>query len=138
LQGQVPGVIVTRSSAAPGQAGWNLQIRGAASTNYADPLIIVDGSPLISMNALNSINPNDIDNISFLKDAAAAIYGARAAGGVVLITTKRAKSGKPSIQYDVSMSEQRMGLKPSFLDGSNYGQLMYQAISNDFNRWCTR
>lgn len=130
LQGQVPGVIVTRSSAAPGQAGWNLQIRGAASTNYADPLIIVDGSPLISMNALNSINPSDIDNISFLKDAAAAIYGARAAGGVVLITTKRAKSGKPSIQYDVSISEQRMGLKPSFLDGSNYGQLMYQAISN--------
>lgn len=130
LQGQVPGVIVTRSSAAPGQEGWNFQIRGAASTNGADPLVIVDGIPLVSLNALNSINPQDIDNISFLKDASAAIYGARAAGGVVLITTKKAKSGKPIIQYNGSVSQKRMGLQPSFINGDQYGQYLLQAISN--------
>lgn len=130
LQGQVPGVIVTRSSAAPGQEGWNFQIRGAASTNGADPLVIVDGIPLVSLNALNSINPQDIDNISFLKDASAAIYGARAAGGVVLITTKKAKSGKPIIQYNGSVSQKRIGLQPSFINGDQYGQYLLQAISN--------
>jgi TonB-linked SusC/RagA family outer membrane protein len=130
LQGQVPGVIVTRSSAAPGQEGWNFQIRGAASSNGADPLIIVDGIPLVSLAALNSINPQDIDNISFLKDASAAIYGARAAGGVVLITTKRAKSGKPTVQYNGSVSQKRMGLMPNFLNGDQYGKYLLEAISN--------
>jgi outer membrane receptor protein involved in Fe transport len=57
LQGQVPGVVVTRSSAAPGRENWNFQIRGASSINNADPLVVVDGIPLVSLNALNSINP---------------------------------------------------------------------------------
>jgi len=130
LQGEVPGVIVTRSSAAPGQEGWDFQIRGATSTNSTKPLILVDGIPLVSPDALNSINPQDIDNISFLKDASAAIYGARAAGGVVLITTKRAKTGRPTIEYNGSVSQKRMGLKPSFLTGDQYGKYMLQAISN--------
>lgn len=130
LQGQVPGVVVTRSSAAPGQEGWNFQIRGASSLNGGAPLVVVDGVPMVSLNALNSINPQDIDNMSFLKDASAAIYGARAAGGVVLITTKRAKSGVPQIQYSGSVSQKRMGLKPTFLDGDQYGRYMLEAISN--------
>ena len=130
LQGQVPGVIVTRSSAAPGKEGWSFQMRGATSTNGTDPLVVVDGIPMVGVNALNSINPQDIDNMSFLKDAAAAIYGARAAGGVVLITTKRARSGVPSIQYNGSVSQKRMGLRPTFLTGDQYGKYMLQAISN--------
>ena len=130
LQGEVAGVIVTRSSAAPGQEGWDFQIRGATSTNNTKPLILVDGIPLVSPDALNSINPQDIDNISFLKDASAAIYGARAAGGVVLITTKRAKTGRPTIEYNGSLSQKRMGLKPSFLTGDQYGKYMLEAISN--------
>lgn len=130
LQGQIPGVVVTRGSAAPGQEGWNFQIRGAASSNGSDPLVIVDGIPLVSLSALNSINPNDIENISVLKDASAAIYGARAAGGVVLITTKKAKSGKATIQYNGSVSQKRMGLKPSFLNSDQYGQYLLEAISN--------
>jgi TonB-linked SusC/RagA family outer membrane protein len=130
LQGQVAGVVVTRGSAAPGQEGWNFQIRGATSVNSTDPLVIVDGIPLASLNALNSINPNDIDNISFLKDASAAIYGARAAGGVVLITTKKAKSGKPTIQYNGSVSQKRMGLSPDFLSADQYGKYLLDAISN--------
>ena len=130
LQGQVPGVIVSRSSAAPGQEGWAFQIRGASSVNAVDPLVLVDGVPLSNLNALNSINPQDIDNMSFLKDASAAIYGSRAAGGVVLITTKRAKSGKASIQYSGSVSQKRMGLRPGILNADQYGQYLLQAISN--------
>lgn len=130
LQGQVPGVVVTRSSAAPGQEGWSFQIRGASSINNVDPLVLVDGIPLSNLNALNSINPQDIESMSFLKDASAAIYGSRAAGGVVLITTKRAKSGKPTIEYSGSVSQKKMGLRPEFLNGDQYGKYMLQAISN--------
>jgi TonB-linked SusC/RagA family outer membrane protein len=130
LQGQVPGVVVSRRSSAPGQEGWNFQIRGAASINTTEPLVIVDGIPLADLKALNSINPQDIEGMSFLKDAAAAIYGARAAGGVVLITTKKAKSGKPTIQYNAMLSQKRMGLVPSFLKASQYGDYLLQAISN--------
>ncbi|TDW96951.1 SusC/RagA family TonB-linked outer membrane protein [Dinghuibacter silviterrae] len=127
LQGQVPGVVVTRTSTEPGRQNWNFQMRGATSTNGADPLVIIDGIPVSSLNALNSINPNDIDNMSFLKDADAAIYGARGAGGVVLITTKRGKSGKPTIQYDGSVSKKVLGLMPHLLDVKPYGQMMMAA-----------
>jgi len=132
LQGQVPGVVVTRTAAAPGREGWNFQIRGATSTNGTDPLVIVDGIPLVSLNALNSINPNDIDNMSFLKDASAAIYGARGAGGVVLITTKKAKSGKPTIQYDGSVSFKKIGLQPHLINVKQFGQGLVDGTTNDF------
>jgi len=132
LQGQVAGVVVTRSSAAPGRESWNFQIRGATSTNGTEPLVLVDGIPLVSLSALNSINPNDIDNMSFLKDASAAIYGARGAGGVVLITTKKAKSGKPAIQYDGSVSFKRIGLQPHMINVKQFGQGLVDATTNDY------
>ncbi|WP_324680709.1 TonB-dependent receptor [Hymenobacter sp. GOD-10R] len=131
LQGVVPGVIVTRTAAAPGRANWNFQIRGASSVNGSSPLIVVDGVALSDQNALNTINPNDIDNISFLKDASAAIYGARAAGGVVLITTKRAKAGKVTVQYDGSVSQKRIGLQPQLLNRQQFGQGLIDATTND-------
>ena len=132
LQGQVPGVVVTRSSAAPGRENWNFQIRGATSTNNADPLVVVDGIPLVSLNALNSINPNDIESMSFLKDASSAIYGARAAGGVVLITTKKAKAGKPVIQYDGSVTRKKVGLQPHMINVKQFGEGLVQATTNDW------
>ncbi|QDK81035.1 TonB-dependent receptor [Spirosoma sp. KCTC 42546] len=132
LQGQVPGVMVTRSSAAPGRASWNFQIRGASSTNGTEPLIIIDGVPVSSQAALNSINPNDIENMSFLKDASAAIYGARAAGGVVLVTTKRAKSGKTVVQYDGSVSQKVLGLQPHLLNVQQFGQGLIDGTTNDY------
>ncbi|RYY53375.1 MAG: TonB-dependent receptor [Chitinophagaceae bacterium] len=96
LQGVAPGVTVTRSNGQPGGEGFNLQIRGFSSVNGANPLVLVDGAP----GSLLAVNPNDIETISVLKDAAAAsIYGARAAGGVVLVTTKRGASGKVSVTY---------------------------------------
>ncbi|QDA61644.1 SusC/RagA family TonB-linked outer membrane protein [Hymenobacter jejuensis] len=131
LQGVVPGVVVTRTAAAPGRANWNFQIRGASSVNGSSPLIVVDGVALSDQNALNTINPNDIDNISFLKDASAAIYGARAAGGVVLVTTKRAKAGKTTVQYDGSVSQKRIGLQPHLLNRQQFGQGLIDATTND-------
>lgn len=96
LQGLVPGVTITRSSGQPGREGFNINLRGISSVNGGNtPLILVDGNPV---DDFNTINPKDIENISFLKDASAAIYGSRAAGGVVLITTKSGAKGKPSIR----------------------------------------
>lgn len=132
LQGQVAGVVVSRTSAAPGRENWNFQIRGATSTNGTEPLVLVDGIPLVSLAALNSINPNDIDNMSFLKDASAAIYGARAAGGVVLITTKKARGNKPVIQYDVSYSRKKIGLQPHMINVKQFGQGLVDGTTNDY------
>ncbi|MCS3798669.1 SusC/RagA family TonB-linked outer membrane protein [Niastella sp. OAS944] len=132
LQGQVPGVAVTRSSAQPGRESWNFLIRGNSSTNGTEPLVIVDGLTLPNTAALNSFNPADIENISFLKDAAAAsIYGSRAASGVVLITTKRAKSGKASIQYNGSLSKKKIGLLPELVDIKGWGPMMEEAKVTD-------
>lgn len=131
LQGQAPGVTVTRSSAQPGRENWDFQIRGAASVNNTEPLVIVDGIPIPGISALNSFNPADIENISFLKDAAASIYGSRAAGGVVLVTTKRAKSGKTVIEYNGSVSIKKPGLMPTLVDGSGWGDVIGEARRND-------
>ena len=97
MQGQVPGVTITRNSAAPGDESWGLKLRGSVSANNAEPLIVIDGVAYDGVNALRNINPSDIQSINFLKDASAAIYGSRAAGGVVLVTTKQAKEGKARI-----------------------------------------
>ncbi|WP_345952862.1 TonB-dependent receptor [Mucilaginibacter sp. PAMB04168] len=132
LQGQVPGVVVTRSSAQPGRENWNFQIRGATSTNNQDPLIILDGVALNNNNALNSLNPSDIDNISVLKDASAAIYGARAAYGVVLITTKKGKSGTTQIQYDPTVSKKYIGLQPEMTNVEQWANGLKEAKINDY------
>lgn len=96
LQGLLPGVSVTQSSGEPGKDIGTIRVRGTGTFNSADPMIIVDGIE----STMNDIDPNDIASISVLKDAAsAAIYGSKAANGVVLITTKRGKSGKPMVSY---------------------------------------
>jgi TonB-linked SusC/RagA family outer membrane protein len=131
LQGQVPGVVVTRTSAQPGRENWNFQIRGATSTNNQDPLIILDGVALNNNNALNSINPSDIESMSVLKDASAAIYGARAAYGVVLITTKRGKVGKMTVEYSPTVSRKVLGMQPNTLNLEQWATNLKQAIIND-------
>ncbi len=94
LQGAMAGVMVTRNNNAPG-APATIRIRGITTIGDASPLVIVDGVPVGS---INDVNPNDVESISVLKDAAsAAIYGSRAAAGVILVTTKRAKSGELSL-----------------------------------------
>ena len=109
LQGKTPGVQITTNSGAPG-AGAKIRIRGGSSLSASnDPLIVIDGLPISSTDisggdVLNTINPNDIESFSILKDASAtAIYGSRASNGVILITTKKGKAGaKPRINVDMS------------------------------------
>lgn len=100
LQGTSPGLIVTRTNGQPGNEGLGISIRGATTANGSvDPLIILDGVTVPSV-TLQTMNQNDIESISILKDAAAAaIYGAQAAGGVILITSKKGKDGKVVFDY---------------------------------------
>ncbi len=94
LQGVLPGVTVVRGSGKPGAEGYGVRIRGFSSANAANALVLVDGVE----QDMNLLDPNDIESISILKDASAsAIYGARAASGVILVTTKQAKAGKTNV-----------------------------------------
>lgn len=98
LQGEVPGLVVTRTSSRPGNDGANIQIRGDISVNNIGPLILLDGLEIAEWQ-LSTINANDIQSYSVLKDGAAAIYGTKAAGGVILVTTKKGKQGKMKVNY---------------------------------------
>lgn len=133
LQGQVPGVIITRGSSAPGDEGWSMSLRGASSKNNVEPLVIIDGVAYESINEMRLINPSDIKSMSFLKDGAAAIYGSRAAGGVVLITTKAGAKGKAKVEYSGSVSMKTVGLMPELMDIDTWSNAIMTALENDNN-----
>ena len=113
LKGKVPGLQIIPGDGGPG-SGSTIRIRGAASLNASnDPLIVIDGVPIAvdggagMSNPLETINPNDIESFTVLKDASsAAIYGSRASNGVIIITTKRGKGGRPQVSYSGSVSVQ--------------------------------
>lgn len=132
LQGRVAGVTVTSNGGAPGGAsGTSVRIRGLTSAGNNAPLYVVDGFPLPSgdENQLNAISPNDIESIDVLKDASAtAIYGLRAANGVVIITTKRGQAGKTSINFDAYRGVQQVWRQLDFLNAQEY------AVINNENR----
>lgn len=107
LQGALPGVTVTRGSGRPGFENYAVQVRGASSVSGSRVLILIDGIP----GDLSLINPNDIADLTVLKDAAASIYGARAADGVIIVTTKKGKKGAPSVSYSGNYGVK----KPQFL-----------------------
>lgn len=128
LQGAVAGVTVTRNSSAPGATS-NVRIRGITTFNTNDPLVMIDGVP---SGGLNDVNPNDIESISVLKDAAAAaIYGSRAAAGVILITTKRGKSGRTSITYNYEYGVNTPTALPEFVDAKRYQEMFNERDAND-------
>ncbi len=140
LQGQVAGVMITRSSSAPGDESWSMNLRGSSSVNSTEPLIIIDGVATGTVNELRLINPNDIESINFLKDGAAAIYGSRAAGGVVLITTKKGKEGKVKIEYSGSATLRTVGLMPELMNIDQWADAVITALTNDgdtSNNWMT-
>ncbi|MBG8555692.1 SusC/RagA family TonB-linked outer membrane protein [Hymenobacter guriensis] len=132
LQGRAAGVTVTSNGGAPGgAAGTSVRVRGITSAGNNNPLYVVDGFPLPDggENQLNAISPNDIETIDILKDASAtAIYGVRAANGVVLITTKRGKAGVSSINLDAYRGIQQVWRKLSLLSAEEY------AVINNENR----
>jgi len=132
MQGAVPGAIITRSSGAPGEEGWTVKLRGGVSKNTTDPLVIVDGIEISDgLSGLRNLNSSDIETMNFLKDASAAIYGSRAAGGVVLITTKGAKAGKTKVTYSGSVTGKTIGLQPTLMTLDEWSDAVIAARSND-------
>lgn len=131
LQGEIAGLTVTRSSSRPGSEGATFQIRGASTINGGDgPLILIDGQAG-SMDELNQMDGSVIENISVLKDASAAIYGARSAGGVILVTTKRGKAGKARVSYSGSYSRTIDGIQLPITNNTEWLDMFYEAQYRD-------
>jgi TonB-linked outer membrane protein, SusC/RagA family len=129
LQGKASGIQITSNSGQPGSEAI-FRIRGTGTINNNSPLFLIDGFPS-DASALGAINPNDISSVEVLKDAAsAAIYGARAANGVVLVTTKTGKTGRVSINYDYSYGMQRPWKKMKLTSAVDYQMLMNEAYEN--------
>ncbi len=148
IQGRAAGVMVTQNSGAPGGA-LSIRIRGIGSTLSAEPLYVIDGVPVVNdnvsgsnnfsdldgggqySNALNTINPNDIESIEVLKDASAtAIYGARAANGVVIIRTKRGGEGKSTLSFESYYTNQTLARKVPVMNLQQYAAY-YQEIGGE-------
>jgi TonB-linked SusC/RagA family outer membrane protein len=129
LEGKVPGVRVTQNTGQPGE-GVVVRIRGVGTINDNNPLFIVDGIP--TKDGINFLSANDIESMVVLKDASsAAIYGSRAANGVVLITTKGGKKGKPQFNYSGYGGFQTHGTLPKMANADEYVQLYNEAAEND-------
>lgn len=127
LKGLAAGVQVSTQNGQPG-SGSKIRIRGTGTINNSDPLYIVDGMPIGG--GIDNINPSDIASIEVLKDAAsAAVYGARAANGVVLVTTKKGTLGKVKVSYDFSYGWQTAWKKRDMLNASQYATLMNEAAA---------
>ncbi|MBQ2520911.1 MAG: TonB-dependent receptor, partial [Paludibacteraceae bacterium] len=129
LQGKVPGLNIAADGNPSGAA--TVRIRGTGTLNATnDPLYIIDGVPTTS--GMHELNPNDIESMQILKDAASAsIYGSRAANGVIIITTKRGKEGKLSVSLDASVAVQSYVNRMKVLNSEEYGRALWQAYVND-------
>ena len=123
IAGRMAGVVAVNRSGEPGADGSAIRIRGSNTLNNGDALIVVDGIPNRA-GGLDRINPNDIESVSVLKDASAAIYGSRAANGVILITTKRGKTGKPVFSYSANQGFSQPTVVPKLTNASQYVSML--------------
>lgn len=129
LQGRTSGTTVINSSGAPGSSA-QIRIRGVNSIRFSDPLYVVDG--IIMLNGgIENINPNDIESFEVLKDASAAIYGSRSSNGVILVTTKKGKSGAATFSYNSYLGYQRPISRAKVTNATQYATLRNQAAAND-------
>ena len=133
MQSSTPGVQITQSSSQPGK-GFKVNIRGVGTIGTSSPLLIIDGiNAGTADDGLNGLNPNDIESIDVLKDAAsAAIYGARAANGVILVTTKQGKAGKIQVQYDGYVGWSNAYKVPGTVNAKQYMQLINETNFNTY------
>ncbi len=136
LQGQVAGLQISTTSGAPG-GNTTILVRGISSiTGGIEPLFVIDGYPVTSVgysNPLSTINPNDIESIDVLKDASAtAIYGSRGSNGVIIITTKRGKTGKPKIEFDSYVGVQEVAHKLKLMNARQFAQFVIDARNNGY------
>lgn len=130
LQGAVAGVMVTRDNNAPGASASSIKIRGVTTIGETAPLVIVDGVP----GDINLVNSNDVESISVLKDAASAsIYGSRAAAGVILITTKRAKENELSLSYNFEYGFEIPTKQPEYVGAQRFLEMTNELRYNDNN-----
>lgn len=130
LQGELPGVVVTQASGQPGEEGFALQIRGHSSVNAIQTLVLIDGIE----GDLEMLNPNDIESISVLKDAASAsIYGSKAAAGVILVTTKQGEAERVKVEYNGSYSMTHQGRRPSRINSWEEYEITQRANGLDVN-----
>ncbi len=150
LQGRSAGVYITQNSGSPGGA-MSIRIRGAGSTLTTEPLYVIDGIPITNdnagssnlrdgqgqnTNALTTINPNDIESIEILKDASAtAIYGSRAANGVVIITTKKGKEGATQVSFDTYVGVQRLYREIPMMNLRNYAEYISEVNVGDIEEF---
>ena len=132
LQGTIPGLVITRTSSRPGNEGIDITLRGGISVNEdaSNPMIIIDGVEAFEWE-LSQINPNDVESVSVLKDAAAAIYGTKAGGGVIMITTKRGKAGKVKVSYSGSEHVNIVGKKFPVANGVEWSNMLVDATLQD-------
>jgi TonB-linked SusC/RagA family outer membrane protein len=132
LQGRAPGVNIT-TDGSPSGSGTTVRIRGIGSIgSNIDPLYVIDGVP--TQGGMHEMNPNDIESIQVLKDASAAsIYGSKAANGVIIITTQKAKEGQLQVNFGVRASMSYYDSKTPMLNTQEFGQVMWQAKINDGN-----
>ena len=127
LQSQTPGVSITQNSGQPGR-GYKVNIRGIGTIGDSEPLYVIDG---VAGGDINALNPNDIESIDVLKDAAsAAIYGARAANGVILVTTRQGKEGRVVVSYDAYYGGQYIAKMPDMVNAKEYMELYNLARKN--------
>jgi len=142
IQGRTPGVQITQSSGKLG-AGLQIRVRGSSSVTASNqPLYVIDGIPVTSqdvgsasdepLNPLADLNPNDIETITILKDAASsAIYGSRASNGVILVTTKQGRQGETKVNFGYYVGTSRPTKKREFLNAAQYKELFTEAAENE-------
>src|SRR5579859_3632273 len=119
MAGRFTGLVANNRSGEPGYDGSTFYIRGLATTGSNDVLVVVDGVPG-QIGGLERLDPNDVESMTILKDASAAVYGSRAANGVILITTKRGKTGKPIISYRFNQGFSSPTRLPKMADAATY------------------
>ncbi|MBT8322611.1 MAG: TonB-dependent receptor [Eudoraea sp.] len=131
LEGRVTGVTVTNAGTPGGSP--KIVIRGFGTSNNTNPLYIIDGVQTDNPSILNSINPGDIEQINVLKDGAAAIYGARASNGVVIITTKSGSYNQtePTVTFNLYTGLSRATNIPNLLNVQQHGEMIFQSLAND-------
>ncbi len=129
LQGLMPGVTISGTNGAPGMDAGSINVRGVGTLNTSSPYILIDG---VESGTMSSLDPNDIESISVLKDAAsAAIYGSKAANGVILITTKHGKNGKPQVSYNGYISVQNPTTLVDRLSSYDYAHMFNDALESE-------
>ncbi|HVG14644.1 MAG TPA: TonB-dependent receptor [Chitinophagaceae bacterium] len=137
LAGRLPGITALQRTGEPGFDGSTIRIRGTNTLGNSGPLVVIDGVP-DRAGGIDRLNPADIESMSVLKDASAAIYGARAANGVILVTTKQGRTGKPIVSYDFNRGWQQPTVVPKMGNSTQYATLLNeQRIFSDvpYQQW---